>query len=285
MSCARLGCQTYAWQMSGATYLGRLDHIIEVVGSSGFQGIEAEVQFLGALRDPVRMSEVLERNKIALASACIVEDWRGEKETNAEREAADWIIRHLSENFPDAILNVCPMPGKDRRDLEERQSNQLICMNALARRAADHGVRAAYHPNSPNGSVCRIAGDYERMLNGLDVTVLKWVPDVGHIAKGGMDPLGLMRKFRSQIAHVHFKDMGSDGAWKRMGEGSIDFEGVTRFLLETGYDGWLIVEDESGAAEIDPDGVTKTDGLYLRKRIAPLFARSSEHGKPEFSRS
>ena len=56
MGSARLGCQTYAWQMSGATYLGRLDHIIDVVGDSGFQGIEAEVQFLGALRDPVRMS-------------------------------------------------------------------------------------------------------------------------------------------------------------------------------------------------------------------------------------
>ena len=285
MSSARLGCQTYAWQMSGATYLGRLDHIIDVVGGSGFQGIEAEVQFLGALRDPVRMSEVLERNKIALASACIVEDWRGEKETDAEREAGDWIIRYLSENFPDAVLNVCPMPGKDRRDLAERQSNQLTCMNALARRAADQGVRAAYHPNSPAGSVCRIADDYDRMLNGLDDAVLKWVPDVGHIAKGGMDALGLMRKFRRLIAHVHFKDMGSDGAWKRMGEGSIDFEGVTRFLMDTGYDGWLIVEDESAEAEIDPDGVTKTDGVYLRKRIAPLFARSGEYAKAEFSRS
>ena len=60
-----------------------------------------------------------------------------------------------------------------------------------------------------------------------------------------------------------------------MGEGSIDFEGVTRFLMDTGYDGWLIVEDESAEAEIDPDGVTKTDGVYLRNRIAPLFARSS----------
>ena len=45
MGSARLGCQTYAWQMSGAIYLGRLDHIIDVVGDSGFQGIEAESSF------------------------------------------------------------------------------------------------------------------------------------------------------------------------------------------------------------------------------------------------
>jgi len=65
--------------MSGATYLGLLEHIIDVVGDSGFQGIEAEVQFLGALRDPVRMGEVLAQNKVALASAYIVEDWRAKR--------------------------------------------------------------------------------------------------------------------------------------------------------------------------------------------------------------
>jgi inosose dehydratase len=277
MGSARLGCQTYAWQMSGATYLGRLDHIIEVVGGSGYQGIEAEVQFLGALRDPARMREVLSRSNIALASACIVEDWRGDKESSEERNSADWIINYLSENFPGAILNVCPMPGTDRRDLEERQSNQLACMNSLARRAADRGVLAAYHPNSPAGSVCRTADDYERMLNGLDDTVLKWVPDVGHIAKGGMTPLELMRKFRGLIAHVHFKDMANDGTWKRMGEGSIDFEAVTRFLIETDFDGWLVVEDESAEAENEPDSVTKTDADYLRNRIAPIVDQSARN--------
>jgi hypothetical protein len=88
-----------------------------------FQGIEAEVQLLGALRDPVRMGEVLARNKVALASPRIVEDWQGERETDGERAAADWIIRYPSENVPDTLRNVSPMPGEDRRELEERQSN------------------------------------------------------------------------------------------------------------------------------------------------------------------
>ena len=267
-----MGCQTYTWQMSGELYLGRLDHIIAVAGKSGFRGIEPETQFLGALRDPGVMREHLDRAGIELASVCLVETWREPKENDAEREAADWVIDYLARNFPGTVLNVCPYPGTDRSDLEERQTNQLSCMNAVAARAAQRGVLAAYHPNSPEGSVCRTRQDYDRMLNGLDASVLKWVPDVGHMAKGGMDPLDVMKTFRPLIGHVHYKDMTSDGAWAMMGKGVIDFEAITAFLRDTAYRGWLVVEDESPEAEAEPDKVAALDGHYMKTRLAPLVA-------------
>ena len=92
--------QDVTWQMSGATYLGRLEHIIDVVGDSGFHGNEAEVQFLGAFR-ATRSAWVksLRGTKSRSRSACIVEDWRGEEETDGEREAADWIIRYICQEL------------------------------------------------------------------------------------------------------------------------------------------------------------------------------------------
>ncbi|MBX3584793.1 MAG: sugar phosphate isomerase/epimerase [Rhizobiaceae bacterium] len=268
----KMGCQTYTWQMSGELYLGKLDHIIAVAGKSGFQGIEPETQFLGALRDPGVMRSHLDKAGMELASVCLVEKWRQPKENDSEREAADWVIDYLARNFPDTVLNVCPYPGTDRADLDERQANQLSCMNAVAARAAQKGILAAYHPNSPEGSVCRTRGDYDRMLNGLDGNVLKWVPDVGHMTKGGMDPLAVMKTFRPLIAHVHYKDMTGDGQWAMMGKGIIDFESITSFLRDTGYSGWLVVEDESPEAEAEPDKVASLDGAYMKQRLAPLVA-------------
>jgi inosose dehydratase len=267
----RMGCQTYAWQMSGKLYLDRLDEIIAVVGRSGFAGVEPELQFLGALRDPGRMRDELERAGIVLAALCIVHDWRGARESADERASADWTIDFLARHFPQTLLNVCPMPGADRSDLGERQVNQLACMNALATRAAERGVAAAYHPNSPAGSVCRTAVDYERMLEGVDSRVLKWVPDIGHIAKSGIEVMGLLQRYRPLIAHVHFKDMSSDGRWRSMGEGSLDFPAVTSYLSATGYDGWIVVEDESAEAENDPSGAASRDGAYVARAIAPLL--------------
>ncbi|MDR3484728.1 MAG: sugar phosphate isomerase/epimerase [Bradyrhizobium sp.] len=267
----KIGCQTYTWQMSGERYLNRLDHIIGLAGRAGFAGIESELQFLGTLRDPGLMRAHLDQAGIALAALCIVHDWRGARESDAERTSADWTIEFIARHFPDTLLNVCPMPGIDRSDLRGRQDSQLACMNALAARAADRGVVAAYHPNSPAGSVCRVASDYERMLDGLDSRVLKWVPDIGHIAKGGIEVMGLLQRYRPLVAHVHYKDMTPDGTWQCMGEGTLDFAAVTSYLANSSYDGWIVVEDEGAEAEHDPDRTALRDGQYMARTIAPLF--------------
>jgi inosose dehydratase len=141
---------------------------------------------------------------------------------------------------------------------------------AVAARASDAGITAGVHPNSFKGSAFQTAADYEILFDGIDGGPLGYIPDAGHIARGGMDPLATIQKYRSAVCHVHFKDMLADGRWAAMGEGIIDFAGITRYLAATGYDGWLVVEDECARAEKDPDAVTLADGVYMRQMIKPL---------------
>ena len=60
--------------------------------------------------------------------------------------------------------------------------------------------------------------------------------------------------------------MSAAGAWCAMGDGMIDFPRLTADLRRTGYSGWIMVEDESPGAEIDPDAITRQNGQYLRAR-------------------
>lgn len=265
----RLGCQTYTWQMSGGRYDGRLDHIIRIASEAGFSGVEPETRFLGELAEPRRLAARLEEFKIELPALTLVEDWRLPHESEDERRRADACLDLLA-HFPKTLLNLCQMPGTDRKDLAERQRNLLSCVNALAARAHERGIVAGYHPNSPAGSVFRTAGDYEILLHGLDERYLGYIPDSGHIAKGGMDPLTVITTYRSRVVHVHFKDMTPAGKWAAMGEGAIDHAGITRFLVRSGFAGWIVVEDECPAAIDDPDGVTRRDGLYVNQVLAPL---------------
>lgn len=266
----QIGCQTYTWQMSGEKYLDQLPHIMGIAVRAGFAGFEPETQFLGDLYDPVKMAEELEAKGIQLAAVCLVEDWLHPRETEPERANADRVMAFL-KHFPDTVLCTCQMPGSDRENLRERQRNLLSCVNELSRRAADQGIPCAYHPNSPAGSSYRTAEDYKILLNGLDAKVTGWAPDVGHIAKGGMDPLQKMKEYRPLIKHVHYKDMFENGVWAQMGEGSIDFEAITIYLRDSGYQGWIIVEDECERAERDPDTVTLEDGVYIKERLLPLI--------------
>ncbi len=73
------------------------------------------------------------------------------------------------------------------------------------------------------------------------------------------------------INHVHYKDWDGNPEFALMGEGKVDFAGITRWLRDRNYAGWIICEDEGHAAVDDPDGVTLRDGEWVRSRLLPLL--------------
>ncbi len=263
----RFGCQTYAWQMSGDKYRGRLDHMGRIASEAGFAGLEPEVVMLGEFEDPGRAQAVLEEHGLQLAALAFAASWRLARETEAERGEADRFIEFVGR-FPDSKLVLVQLPGADRAELATRQRNALSCINALARRAAAAGVMATVHPNSPPGSIFRTAEDYELLLGGLGDDV-GFTPDVGHIAAGGMDPLETVKRYRDRVNHVHYKDIGAHGGWAQTGEGVVDFAGLVSHLRDSEYRGWIVFEDESPESERDPDRATRLNGIFARDVLAP----------------
>lgn len=283
MTAPRLACQTYAWQMSGA-FVGRLDHILGTLAGTGFVGVEPETQFLGSLSRAEPLHAALQDAGLELAALTLVEDWPAAEETADERRRADECLA-LLQHFPDTLLNLCQMPtsrpdgGSEKGDpLRERQDNLLACVNEIARRFHDAGIAVGYHPNSPDTSIFRTADDYGILLGGLDAQVVGWIPDVGHIARVDIDPLALMREYRPLINHIHYKDMAADGAWVEMGHGTIDFRAITGFLFDTGFDGWIVVEDESDRAVPEPDAVTRDDWVWVECELVPILEARLERG-------
>lgn len=271
MSKIKVACETYIWQMPGEQYKGRLEHIMEVVSNAGFKGIEPETSFLHHLSDPVLMKEVLNRYSIDMPVFCYVENWRQKIESEEERKRADDWLSFL-EYFPNTLLLLVQMPGKDRLNLIERQQNLLSCINAIGKRAADRGISCSFHPNSPAGSVYRSSEDYKILLNGLDNTVIKYTPDLGHIAKGGMDPLSVVKEYHSLVNCIHYKDIYSNGKWAPMGEGVIDFVSTTNYLKSIDFEGWIVVEDECDKAITDPDSVAMENGIFNANVLQALIS-------------
>jgi inosose dehydratase len=274
MSNIKFTCETYAWIMCGDKFIGKIDHMADTASRSGFEGLEPMNLQLGDFRDAGKFRDMMESKGIRLSSLALVCDWLNPRETEAERKEADQMMS-LIRSFPyEVLLMPVQMPQKDRSNLVARQDNLISCVNAVARRAAEQGLACSYHPNSPEGSVWRTREDYDRLLPLLDSQALGWTPDVGHIAKGGMDPVALIREYRPLVNHIHFKDMFEDGTWAQTGQGNIDFKTVIQDLVKTEFDGWVVFEDECDAAEADPDGVTLKDGDYIRDVVKPWLATS-----------
>jgi len=264
MNNIRFGNQTYTWQMNIQKYQGALPQIIEVTKRGNLAGIEPELCMLGDFWEkPWKLAEILTEHQLKLAALSLTCDWQEPDETDVELELANKTISMLVKYFPDTVLNLGQMAGKDRQHLAIRQKNAISCLNAVSKRATECGIVAVFHPNSATGSIFRIDADYDFMFEHIDCRTLGFAPDSGHIAKGGMDPVAVIKDHLSIIRHVHFKDMDSDGNWVKMGQGIIDFLGILEALKE--YSGWVMIEDESSEALIDPDQVAIDNGLYINK--------------------
>jgi inosose dehydratase len=266
-------------QAGGKAYDNKLDHMIAVAAKAGFDGIEPMVlahlpghYWLGDFKDPAKLKDTLAAHNVKLAALSLTCGWREDRENEQDRAAADAAIAIL-KHFPGARLGTVQMPsGRDH--LQERRLNLAKNVNAVSKRAADAGIVCSFHPNSPPHSAVRTQEDYDVILNSLDPTVTGWTPDVGHIARGGMNVIATMNKWAHLVNHIHYKDFSGNGPepWAQMGTGKLDFHQITEWLALRNYAGWIVCEDECHAAVGDPDGVTLQNGAWCREQLRPLVS-------------
>jgi len=115
---------------------------------------------------------------------------------------------------------------------------------------------------------------------------------------GGGDPVETLKRLGERVTHVHLKDVDpvvltrlSDGALSGLGEavdqriftelgaGTLDLLGVLRVLAARGYDGWLMVEQDSSWA---PPSEAAAIG---RRVLAYALARLGAEGPSDESRA
>ncbi len=274
----KFGSEVYTWFMDGygEGNDNKLPHMAKIIGEAGFAGIEPMVlepydtYWLGDCKDPKMLKDALDEAGIELAALALICKWDEEEETESERIAADWTIETL-KLFPGAALGTVPLPD-GRHNLQQRRVNLVNNVNRVSRRAAEAGLKCSFHPNSPPPSLVRTQDDYDVVLNSLDPNVTGWTPDVGHIARGGMDVIDTMTKWGHLVNHIHYKDFSGNGPepWSQMGSGKIDFHKITEWLTLRNYEGWIICEDEAEVAIKDPDGVTLQNGQWCKENLYPM---------------
>lgn len=274
----KFGSEVYTWFMDGygEGNDNKLPHMAKIIGEAGFAGIEPMVlepydtYWLGDCKDPKRLKDALDEAGIELAALALICKWDEEEETESERIAADWTIETL-KLFPGAALGTVPLPD-GRHNLQQRRVNLVNNVNRVSRRAAEAGLKCSFHPNSPPPSLVRTQDDYNVVLNSLDPNVTGWTPDVGHIARGGMDVIDTMTKWGHLVNHIHYKDFSGNGPepWSQMGSGKLDFHKITEWLTLRNYEGWIICEDEAEVAIKDPDGVTLQNGQWCKENLYPI---------------
>ncbi|HYO42580.1 MAG TPA: sugar phosphate isomerase/epimerase [Candidatus Limnocylindrales bacterium] len=165
---------------------------------------------------------------------------------------------------------------------DEQWDVYAAAANQLARRVRDEaGIRTVVHQHL--GTLIETGAEVRRLMAMTDPDLLGICLDTGHWTFGtGENPVDAVREFGDRIWHVHFKDADpavmtesrankwdgitstGHGVFCELGKGSVDFPGVLAALTETGYDGWIVVEQDILPGMGNPRESARRNREYLR---------------------
>jgi inosose dehydratase len=146
--------------------------------------------------------------------------------------------------------------------LDDNEWNTLATgAERIARAVKDAtGLRTVFHHHC--ATFVETPAEIDALMTRTDPSVLGLCLDTGHATFGGGDPLATLDKWRGRIWHVHLKDCDPavrtravaekwdyptavrHGVFCELGKGAVDFPAVLGRLRSSGYDGWLVVEQD-----------------------------------------
>ena len=185
----------------------------------------------------------------------------------------------------------------DRRKYNyvDHRDDIIEIVNESGKVLQDMGVRLCFHPHT--GTPIETYNEITDFFQHIDPKYVGFAPDIAQIAKGGSDPMEIMKNFSELIEHFHFKDYGGKCEFDRsqvkplegetyfnfndvgkeidatgyvnycvLGDGVVDLLGILKFLEEKNFDGHVMVElDGTNAMPISAEESVHRNHLYLQK--------------------
>jgi inosose dehydratase len=243
--------------------------VLDEVVACGYTGTELGDGFP---RDGEALRCALELRGLTLPSAwCGLRFFAGSQEEDLRhtRELAA-LLRDAGASF----INLADQGAPERKAFAGRANQpdvprlstsewdvlaERVCL--CAQIAQDHALQATFHAHA--GTWVETRDELEELLCRTPGDLVKLVWDVGHALYGGTDPIEVVRAHPDRIAYIHLKDV--DGAvleqlrrerlgfedgirrrvFRELGRGVLDVPGLLSALDDIGYDGWLMVEQDS----------------------------------------
>jgi inosose dehydratase len=128
-------------------------------------------------------------------------------------------------------------------------------------------VVGAVHQHT--GTSIEVRDEVYAVMEAVDPRYVKFGPDIGQLAKGGADPVPIVKDFLSLIRHVHLKDFngGKDFVgYCPLGQGKVDIVAIMDLLEKVSGLSIAMVELDSSRnmpmSALETAQISKT---YLQK--------------------
>ena len=136
---------------------------------------------------------------------------------------------------------------KDYRESSEKVSEFIAGINHAAAQLRKEGLYLGYHNHA--FEFAKLDGRFimDRLMEETDPEHVKFIVDTYWLQVGGMNPAGFIRNMGERAMAIHYKDLKAKTdntvEMAEIGEGSLDWEEITRACEEAGAK-WVLVEQD-----------------------------------------
>jgi sugar phosphate isomerase/epimerase len=207
-----------------------IDQVFADMKLAGLDGVELMEVNLRGEGSVDRLKALIDKHKFPVTGTSYGADmWNKELYATILKDVEDVIARLASIGGKTFGISV-KSPG--RKKTEEELNAQADLLKAIRDVCHHHNVT----PNLHNHTY-EVENNFHDLYGTLQrIPDFPLGPDVGWLAKAGVDPVEFVRKHGRQMVYMHLRDIDAKGEWTQaLGEGVIDFDGIARELSSINY--------------------------------------------------
>ncbi|WP_425099536.1 sugar phosphate isomerase/epimerase family protein [Tropicibacter sp. S64] len=226
-----------SFQLYSARDAGPWDQTLKTLADLGYTQVEG---YGGVYEDPAAFKALLEANGLTMPSGHFFPI--GSFEDGLEKTLAAAKALGMNRIF-------CPAPEGDlRADTPDPDAWKALAkrVDAASKKVRDAGYAFGWHNH--HWEFFGGAIGMEILLN--EAPEIDWEMDVAWVVRGGGDPLAWIEKYKDRITTAHIKDIAPEGkcadedGWADVGEGTMDWAGLTTALRGAGVDLFVMEHDK-----------------------------------------
>jgi sugar phosphate isomerase/epimerase len=254
-------CQTFTWEMLGAGWTGGPDDLVTAISAAGYRGIEITDRMIGSYAArPKEFAQRLADAGLELVSFAFGSDSGFTEAALVEADleiAKCWV--EFAAHFPGALISMGSATVMSEGSRAQKFDVAADVYNRTAEIGRQAGVVVAVHPSSHHNTLLLSRADYDALFARLNPQV-GWVPDTGHILRGGQVMEATLRAYLERIRYLHLKDVDATGTWAMLGAGVCEIDRVIATVAEAPqFNGWIVVEEDSETAGRDPAAAVRVN--------------------------
>lgn len=173
------------------------------------------------------------------------------------KQVMDKLAAHEVKAVSYGVVPFTPNDDENRKTFELAKTygmKNISCdpnpkaFDSLDKLTDEYDITVAIHPHGPGHRWAKIDTIHDAIKDHNKKIGL--CADTGHLIRAGEDPLRALEVFKDRLYALHLKDFKKTGEdkWEDvpLSEGSLDTDGVIKFLLDHDFKGAMLIEYEGG---------------------------------------